>query len=163
MVEHLFSIFWVKLITSSSICSNHNLPYASRIFSFHKSLIMILNSCSSHFSCYNSSFYALVKSAVDDLIMGSQLYDSAGLVNTQVEYSQVTCFQYSKAIIIAAAYPHFVPSGNTVCVVLMETPILANTFLIFSIDVWVGRKITFVMFFPRFPLLFLQRQSCQLT
>ena len=134
MVEHLFSIFWVKLITSSSICSNHNLPYASRIFSFHKSLIMILNSCSSHFSCYNASFYAFVTSPVEYLMLDPQLDDSVGLVNIQVESSWVTCFRYFQAIIIATAYPNFLPSGNTVCVVLMETQMLDNSFLILSTD-----------------------------
>ena len=57
-------------------------------------------------------------------MMGSYLDDSVGLVKIQVESSWVNCFRYYKAIIIAAAYPHFVPSGNTVCVVLIEALIL---------------------------------------
>ena len=67
-------------------------------------------------------------------MMGSYLDDSVGLVKIQVESSWVNCFRYYKAIIIAAAYPHFVPLGNTVCIIFMEAPMLDNLFLVFSID-----------------------------
>ena len=48
------------------------------------------------------------------------------LVNFQVVSSWVNCFRYSEAVIIAAAYSQFVPSGNAVCVVLVEAQILSN-------------------------------------
>ena len=74
-------------------------------------------------------------------------------MNFQVESSWVTHFRYSEAIMIYAAYPNSVPTWNTVCVVLMEEPILANLFLLCSIDVWVGRPITLVMVFAKSPFV----------
>ena len=82
-------------------------------------------------------------------MMGSYVADSVRLVNVQVAYSWVTCFRYSKAFIIAAAYQNVVPLGDSVCVVLMEAPILANSFLNFSIDVWVRWPITLVIVFSK--------------
>ena len=69
----------------------------------------------------------------------------------QAESSAMNFFRYSPAVNITAAYPKFVPSGNSVCVVLIETPILENSFFVLSIDAFVGRLITLVVVFPGVP------------
>ena len=55
-------------------------------------------------------------------------------------------FQYYPDIIIAAAYTNFIPLVNSVCVVLMEDPILANSLIILYIDAWFCLTITTVAF-----------------
>ena len=75
------------------------------------------------------------------------------LVNVQMVTSRVNCFLYSAAVIIATAYPSFVPSGNAVCIVLMEASILANSFIVFSIDIWVSRPVILVVVFVRIVLM----------
>ena len=72
-----------------------------------------------------------------------------GFENVQSEFRAVTLFQYSSAVIIDAIYSNFVPLGNFMCVVLMEAPILANSFLVLSIDVWIVWTITLVVIFVR--------------
>ena len=78
-----------------------------------------------------------------------------GFENVQSEFRAVTLFQYSSAVIIDAIYSNFVPLGNFMCVVLMEAPILANSFLVVSIVVWIVWTITLVVIFARIYLMVL--------
>ena len=78
-------------------------------------------------------------------------------MNVHAESSDVTLFWYYPAVIISSAYPDFFPSGNDVCFVLVEAPVLADYFLVFYIDAWVSRPITLVVVFTRCSFMVLSR------
>ena len=78
-------------------------------------------------------------------------------VNIQADSNEVTLFWYSPAVNIAAAYPNCVPLRNSVCIFLMDAPKLANYFIFLSIDVWVVRPTTLVVFFARISSMILSK------
>ena len=55
-------------------------------------------------------------------------------MNAQADSSEVNLFRYSPALIIATVHPNLFPSEKYVCVVLIEAPILDNSFLVFYIN-----------------------------
>ena len=78
-------------------------------------------------------------------------------MKVQANSREITFFRYPLDVIIVAAYPNSVPLRNAVCNILIEVLLLANSFLVFSIDVWVIRTITLVMVFVRSSLMVLYR------
>ena len=112
------TVLWVKLSTSSLINSNHDMLYTSRIsistnLQFHDKLrfhpvIIATTPPSLPFSPMSSISWCWGSMCISWLVW----------------WTPRTCFQYSEAVIIAAAYPNYYSSGKDVCVVLIKLPIL---------------------------------------
>ena len=106
-----------------------------------------INLCSSLTNYHATSFWDFVSSAVDFVTLGFYTSVLVGLVNVHTGSREVTLFRYSSDVIISASYLNFFPSGNAVCDVLIDAPILANSCLVFSINAWVRWPISLMVVF----------------